>query len=62
MRFGTGRHRAMVVAALTAFFAVVAVNLVVPMIMVTVMGLVDRALMHLWFDLIPSLSKEETAA
>lgn len=57
MRFGTGRHRAMAIAGLTAFFAVVAVNLVVPIVMVSVMGLVDRALMRLWFDILPSLAK-----
>jgi hypothetical protein len=61
MRFGTGRNRAMVVAGLTAFFAVLAVNLMVPIVMVSVMGLVDRALMRIWFGLLPALMKETAA-
>ncbi|MCD2177719.1 hypothetical protein [Rhizobium sp. C1] len=42
-------------ACLTALFAMAAVSLVVPMVVVVVMGLVDRLLMHLWYGVVPDL-------
>jgi hypothetical protein len=51
----TWQVRVVAMAALTAFFAAVAVNLFVPVVMVSVMGLVDRLLMHLWYGVIPDL-------
>lgn len=49
MQFGMEWNRFLALAGLAAFFAVLAVNLVVPVVMVAVMGLVDRVLMRLWF-------------
>ncbi len=75
MRMDTGRSRVVAMACLTALFAVLAVSLVVPFVMVAVMGLVDRLLMHVWYGVVPDLlpkliarwmpqpvSAEETAA
>lgn len=55
MRMDTGRNRVVATACLAAFFAVLAVSLVVPFVMVAVMGLVDRLLMHLWYGVVPDL-------
>ncbi|SOC86041.1 hypothetical protein SAMN05421890_4565 [Ensifer adhaerens] len=75
MRMDTGRSRLVAMACLTLLFAAAAVSLVVPMVVVVVMGLVDRLLMHLWYGVIPDLiprlaarwlpqspAREETAA
>ena len=55
MRMDTGRNRVVATACLAALFAVMAVSLVVPLVMVAVMGLVDRLLMHLWYGVVPDL-------
>ncbi|MCD2171791.1 hypothetical protein [Rhizobium sp. C4] len=55
MRMDTGRNRVVATACLAAIFAVLAVSLVVPFVMVAVMGLVDRLLMHLWYGVLPDL-------
>ena len=55
MRMDTGRNRVVATACLAAFFAVLAVSLVVPFVMVAVMGLVDRLLMHLWYSVVPDV-------
>lgn len=55
MRMDTGRNRVVATACLAVVFAVLAVSLVVPFVMVAVMGLVDRLLMHLWYGVVPDL-------
>jgi hypothetical protein len=55
MRMDTWQVRVIAMSALTALFAVAAVNLFVPIVMVSVMGLVDRLLMHLWYGVVPQI-------
>jgi hypothetical protein len=49
MLSGIAWNRTVVIAAFAAFFSVLALNLTVPVVVVSVMGLVDRALMRIWF-------------
>lgn len=59
MRMDRRQKRTIAIAGLSAFFAILAVNLFVPVVMVSVMGLVDRLLMRLWYGIIPGLTVEE---
>lgn len=61
MRMDTGRNRVVATACLAALFAVLAVSLVVPFVMVAVMGLVDRLLMHLWYGVVADLGPKLAA-
>lgn len=61
MRMDTGRNRVVATGCLAALFAVLAVSLVVPLIMVVVMGLVDRLLIHLWYGVVPDLAPKLVA-
>ena len=57
MLSGTELNRTVFVAGFAVFFTVLALNLTVPMIMVSVMGLVDRFLMRIWYG--PPLFKAQ---
>jgi hypothetical protein len=63
MRFDNGLDRAACIAGLAMFFAVLALNLTVPVAVIGVMGLVDRILMRLWLGLEAGIVEPgETAA
>jgi hypothetical protein len=49
MSFGNDWNKMIFLAALSGFFSILALNLIVPVVVVSVMGIVDRALMRLWF-------------
>ena len=49
MSFGNEWNKMIFLAALSGFFSILALNLVVPVVVVSTMGVVDRVLMRLWF-------------
>jgi hypothetical protein len=53
MLFDDGFNRWVFISLLAVFFSVLALNLVVPVTVLTVMAVVDRILVRLWFG--PSL-------
>lgn len=49
MSFGNEWNKMIFLAALSGFFVILALNLFVPIVVVSVMGVVDRTLMRLWY-------------
>jgi hypothetical protein len=61
MSFANEWNRVLFVASLAGFFAILALNLTVPITVVSVMGLVDRMLMRLWSGIEAARQEEQPA-